>query len=571
MTSPPDSAASTQTDRLDSWKEIASYLGRSERTVRRWEEREELPVHRLQHEQRGSVYAYRGELDAWRVSRLKTVEPGPAAAEPAVPAADPVSTRRRIVIWGTATALLLSAAFTVFGLRGTDFRRGGPSSIAVLPFQNLSKNAAEEDWFSDGMTESLIAELARIRNLKVISRTSIMRYKNTKSSLKQIAEELQVDAVVEGSVLRAGDRVRITAQLIQTSTDTHLWARDFDRDLKDVLSVHRDVAESIAREVGAAVTPTPTRAANPQALAPYLKGRYQFNRGALQPALNLARESIRLDPNLAEAHELLGEVLMIAADWTVLSYREAVPEARTALQRVLELKSEPGRGRAYSFLGWTYFVLEHDWAKAERYLRRGFELQPATGNNYAYFLLGQAKPHEAVRTVDRALDYDPANPFALADAALVYHMARQYDDALALYRKAQELSPTMAFARMFEPYTLLVSGRPEQAFERWMWSANGKGPLSRGNEFREAYRTGGWPAVWVDYLKHAQKRGTRLDICALVFLGRREEAIRELESLEQERNSWMIRLYDPVLDPLRQEPRFRALMKRVGYPPSFWQ
>jgi tetratricopeptide (TPR) repeat protein len=420
------------------------------------------------------------------------------------------------------------------------------------------------------MTETLITELANVRSLKVISRTSAMAYRNSKKPLKEVGRELGVDAVVEGSVLRVNERVRITAQLIQTSTDTHLWGRDFDRDLKDVLTLQRDVAQAIAQELGAAIAPAHPGTADPQAMAIYWKGLYQFNRGALHEAAELAREGIRVDPDLAQAYELLAKALILSADFHQLLYREVVPEARAALQYAVELEPEPERGIAYSWLGWTYFVLEHDWRQSEQLLRRGYELQPSTGTNYAWLLLAQGKPDEAIRTVDRVLLYDPANPYAISDAAHVYHMARRYDDAVRLYRKAQELSPSMYYARAFEPYSLLLAGRTQEAFDRWLWSPDGKGPLGRGSEFRGEYSRGGWPAVWADYVKYFPKdeRSPRMDIYALTFLKRREDAIRELEALEKKSDSWLITLTDPLFDPLCKEPRFKALMRRIGYPPS---
>ena len=359
------------------------------------------------------------------------------------------------------------------------------------------------------MTESLTSELARARNLRVISWSSAMSYRNTRKTLKQIGEELGVDVVVEGSVLRVGERVRIGAQLIRTSTGATLWGRDFDRDLKDALSLHRDVAQAIAGEIAATVAPEASRPVNPYAMAAYLKGLYQFNRGATSEAADLAREGIRLDPNLAKAHELLARALILSADFHTQSYRGVVPEARAALQRAVDLQPEPDRGIAYSWLGWTYFVLEHDWREAERYLRRGFELQPATGNNYAWLLAGQGNQAEAVRTVNQALLFDPASPFAIADAAHIYHMARRYEDAVRLYRKAQELSPDMLYQRVFEPFDLLLAGRPDEAFESWMWSPGGKGPLGMGNEFRQAYRAGGWPAVWSRMSRYVRTMAAR--------------------------------------------------------------
>jgi tetratricopeptide (TPR) repeat protein len=202
-------------------------------------------------------------------------------------------------------------------------------------------------------------------------------------------------------------------------------------------------------------------------------------------------------------------------------------------------------------------------------MRRGFELDPKSGNNYAFLLLGLGRPEQAVGIMDRVLSYDPANPFLITDAGAVYQSARRYDEAIVLYRKAQELSPGMAYARIFEPYAVLLAGRPDEAFDRWMWSADAKGPLGMGEEFRTLYKTGGWPAVWKRYIeKFPEKAPRRFDIYALIMLGRRQEAIRELEALEQVGDSWLIRLTDPIFDSLRQEVRFQALMKRIGYPAS---
>jgi TolB-like protein len=563
-TNPP----STTGDRLDSWKEIAAYLGRSERTVRRWEEKEGLPVRRLHHEQRGSVYAYRAELDAWMESRQQG-EPAEASGPPTpVPLDPPSAPAQPKWVWAGAAAILaIAAAILTLGSHAP--KRPVSSSIAVLPFENLSHNP-DEEWFSDGMTETLITELAKVHGLKVISRTSAMRYKNAGKSLKQIGAELGVSTVVEGSALRVGDRVRITAQVIEASTDTHLWGVDFDRDFKDVLAVQRNVAQEIARQVGVTVAASRPGGApsgvSPEAIAAYLKGLYQFNRGALSGAIELAREGIRADPNLARCHELLGMALIVTADFHTTTHAAIMPEARAALQRALEL--EPDLGAAVSWLGWSYFVLEHDWVQAESKLRRGFELDPTTGNNYAFLLAAQEHYDEAIRVVDQAALQDPANPFLLADRGHIYYLARRYPEAIGLFQKTVELNPTSFYPRLYLLESLLVSGASDEAFEAFV-SIPDPRQLELEKEYRRQYGAGGWPAVWRLYLERLPKGwGARTNIWGLIALDRKSEALDELEELERRSDSWMLVLEDPIFDPLRQEPRFQALLKRVGYPQS---
>jgi len=209
-------------------------------------------------------------------------------------------------VWASLAIALVLIAIAAFALTGRSrsFGRHSLSSIAVLPFENLSNDSAQES-FSDGMTETLITELAGIRALKVISRGSVMQYKKTHKALKQIGTELGVDAVVEGSALRVGGRIRITAQLIEVSSDHHLWASDYDRDFQDVLSLHKEVAQAIAREVGATLTPgeqrrlVRSRPVNPEAMAAYLRGLYEYNQGEVTKSAAEARQAIKSDPHLA--------------------------------------------------------------------------------------------------------------------------------------------------------------------------------------------------------------------------------------------------------------------------------
>jgi TolB-like protein/Flp pilus assembly protein TadD len=556
-----------ETDRLDSWKEIAAYLGRTERTVRRWEEREGLPVHRLVHDKRGTIYAFRSELDAWRDAR----KPAAASSSSSKP------------IWHVAVALAMAAAIAMGGwawYRSYRQSRLAVKSIAVLPFDNLSHDPSE-DWFSDGMTETLITELSKVRALNVISRTSVKQYRSTAKSTKAIAGELGVDAVVEGSALRVGDRVRITAQLIATASDTHLWGADFDADLKDVLALQRNVAREITREVGARLAPEDQRRldqrahqANPQAVATYLNGLYQFNRSAVRPAADLAREAIKQDPDFAAPYLLLGMSLEIQADFHMTTHVAILPEAQTALRRALEL--EPDNAEAMSWLGTTCLFGQHDWTRAEPLLRRGFELAPSSSNtamNLAFLLAAQGKYREATDVADRALQSDPANPMMLESAGHINQLARRYDESARWYRKALALAPTSDYARLFLHVPLLLGGHPDEAFDAWLaGSGDVRGPLGLGDQFRDAYRTGGWPAVWNLYLERvpARARWPNYKRWAVLFLHRDTEALDMLEELERTGDAWMTLLEDPVYDHLRHEPRFQAMLKRVGYPPSVW-
>ncbi len=285
--SPQDPPANSE-DRLDSWKEIASYLNRDVTTVQRWEKREGMPIHRHLHDRRGSVYAFPSELDAWaRSRRLRLDEEGNDHDSDARDQTADLRLRRvPQTVWiGLVGVVAVGALILVFILlRHRAGLAAGPriTSLAVLPLKNLSGDSNQE-YLADGMTESLIGRLSGIHNLRVTSRTSSMHFKDTRLSIPEIAQALHVDAVVEGSVIRDGHRIRVHAQLIRTSSDEHFWSETYDREFKDVLGLESEVAQSIAERVQATITGqdrkrlTKARSVSPEAYDAYLKGRYYWN------------------------------------------------------------------------------------------------------------------------------------------------------------------------------------------------------------------------------------------------------------------------------------------------------
>src|SRR5437762_135628 len=257
----PGSGADAQGRRLESWKEIAGYLGRDVTTVRRWEKREGMPVHRHVHDKGGSVYAFSSELDAWlqsRKLRLEEEDEGDKAETPVDAESDhgPKGIPRArlwLLVTGMAVLALLSVTYVLIRSHAGNSRQPKISSLAVLPLKNLSGDSTQE-YLADGMTEALIGRLSGIHDLRVISRTSVMHFKETQLSLPEIARTLRVDAIVEGSVIRGGSRIRVNAQLIRGETDEHFWSEAYDRNLGDVLTLESEVAQSIARRVEVTVT-----------------------------------------------------------------------------------------------------------------------------------------------------------------------------------------------------------------------------------------------------------------------------------------------------------------------------
>lgn len=445
-------------DRLDGWKDIAAYLGRNERTLRRWEAREGLPIHRLVHDKRSSVYAYREELDDWRSSR--TLEQGEAKEELA----------------------------TVFPL-------GNESRL-----QAIVSSQASRRWLAGTCLAVLIA----------------------------------------GGL--------------------GLWQRWSDGSFG---------LDEQSRNKGA------TRRTSPEAMVAYQTALYEFNRGAFQSALSYTREAVRLDPSLAPAHELLGMTLQQEADFGLEAYSKILPEARASLHRALEL--EPGRGKAFTWLGETYFFGEHEWVHAEENMKRGFALEPGTGNNYGALLAAEGRYGEAIAVGSVALRSDPANPILVADVARLYQFARRYDESIRLARRAILLDSGGTYARQVLTISLFLANQRDDAFEAWLetWSSSvaDQGRPDLEPRYREAYRKGGWEAVWAACVEDPSSNldGQVFKLWSLAFLNRRKEAMDLLEDLEQKGSPWMVELEDPIFDPIHRDSRFVALLKRVGYPESQWR
>jgi TolB-like protein len=365
--------------RLDSWKEIALYLHRDVTTVQRWEKQEGMPVHRHLHHKRGSVYALSSELDAWRQSRKLRLD---EAQEPVLEARVDLVGQQKTVPGGlrwfvlSAAVMILATLLTLVYVatrnRGGDASRPKIRSLAVLPLQNLSGDPSQ-DFIADGMTEELIGRLSGIHGLRVISRTSSMHFKNTQLALPEIARMLAVDAIVEGSLVREGQQIRVHAQLIRAATDEHIWAGEYQRNYESILEVQGEVARSILEQIELNLSPEERtrlvsgRPVDPQAYENYLKGRYYFNQrteDALHKSIASFQQAVTGDPGYALAYSGLAEAYAMLGFRGGLPSKDALSGAKKAALKAIELDHSLAEPHAsLAFIAETY---DWDWPGAER-------------------------------------------------------------------------------------------------------------------------------------------------------------------------------------------------------------
>jgi serine/threonine protein kinase/Flp pilus assembly protein TadD len=458
-------------------------------------------------------------------------------------------------------------------------------SIAVLPLENLSGDP-EQEYFAEGMTEVLITDLGKISALRVISRTSVMQFKATKKTIPEIAKELNVDAIVEGSVQRSGDRVRITAQLLYGPTDRHLWGESYERNLTDVLGLQSELALAIAKEIRAKVTPqeethlTSAGPVNKEAYELYLKGRYHWNKRTeegLKKGIEHFKQAIEKDPGYALAYAGLADSYFILAYYSWLPPKEAYPKARAAAMKALELDDLLAEGRAA--LASVKRDFEWDWVEAEKQFRQAFKLTPS----YAYAhqwcanlfnLLGRRE--EALTEMKKALELDPLSLIINADLGRTYYWARQYDQSLEQFRKTLDLDPNFALAHLWLGQVYEQRRMYETAISEFQKgiSLSGGGSTYALARLGHAYAVAGRRVEAQMVLNQLndlskQKYVSPYDIAVIYAgMGEKNQAFAWLERAYDERSVWMTHLkVDPSLDPLRSDLRFTELLKKIRLQP----
>jgi len=458
----------------------------------------------------------------------------------------------------------------------------GIRSLAVLPLDNLSGDASQ-NYFADGMTDELITDLAQISALRVISRTSVMVYKGARKPLPQIARELNVDAVVEGTVLRSGEQVRITAQLIEASTDKHLWSQSYEGELRDTLALQNRVARTIADQIRINLTPQEQAAlknvkvVNPEAYESYLKGRYFWNKrtaNGLKVALAYFNQAIEEDPKYAQAYSGLADTYALLGDWEygVLAPKEAYPRAKAAASKALELDDTLSEAHAsLASLG----MFDWDWQSAGKEFRRAIELNPgyATAHQwYAWNLNLLGRQSDAIAEMRKAESLDPLSLIISADMADVLFVARLYDESIQQSRKTLEMDPNFAVARFELGQVYLEKHMHNEAVAQLQKAVQ----LSEGNptfiaNLARAYFASGKRSEAVKLLSDLKKRSnpsySNASEIAVIYasLGDTDQAMNWLEKAYAERFNPGV-LLRPGFDPLRSDSRFQNLVHRIGLP-----
>jgi len=570
-------------DRLDSWKEIAAYLKRDERTVRRWEENEGLPVHRHQHKSRATVFAYKSELDAWWNNDHQRLEVHPQTPPIDLPETTiaPVQTnRRKFVLIGV---LAIALAGTGIYLRRLLVSKALPHtrSIAVLPLENLS-NDPQQDYFADGLTEALITDLGKVSSLRVISRTSVTRFKGAKKAVPEIGRELGVDTLVEGAVLRSGDRVRITAQLIDAGTDRHLWAESYERDLRDIIALQAEVARAIALQIRVKLSPSPgplrTDARTLEAYELYLKGRYSRDKGddeGLKLAFGYFQQALQADPQYAAAYAGLSESYAMLPFYTHTPPREAFPQAKKAAAKALEL--DDGLAEAHAAMAYVKTYFDWDWAGAEREFRRALELNANsadTHHSYSRYLASLGRLTEARVELMRAQELDPLSLIIQANAGVISYFGRDYNNAINELRKTNEVDPHFPVPYWGLGMCYEQQGKYEEAIAQFQKTieVSGREPntiASLAHTLGLAGRVADAKKILLELKERSKKDYVSSYQLAVIELGlgHKDEALKDLGAAFLERSTLLAYLkMDPRFDPLRTDQDFQKLVSGIGFP-----
>jgi TolB-like protein len=458
---------------------------------------------------------------------------------------------------------------------------GQIKAIAVLPFENFARDAKQE-YFSDGMTEALLTDLAGVAGLRVISRTSVLSYKDTKKPLPQIAKELKVDAVVQGSVLLIGEQVRITARLIEAATDSNLWAASYDRPVDDVLALQKEVARRIATEVKvklnaqeqARLAEVPRVA--PSAYRAYLKGRYFLNKGTeqhLQTAIGYFNQAKDEDPTYAPAWAGVADCYNFLGYGNYLSPKESFPNARAAAARARDL--DPNLADAYASLGYVSMYYDWKFAEAEKAFRRAIELNPssATAHHlFSIYLTARRRGHEARKAIERAQELDPLSVPVTTDMGFEFHYLGHDKEAIRQLRAALEMNPEFPSAHFWLGRIYTMQERYEQALveleavgpalQHWQPMMAARGYLyGVWGRPKEAQRV-------LDDFEALRAKGrfvTSYGVALVhVALGNREKAFAWLKCACDEKSHWLVWLaLDPRWQRLRSDPRFGDLLQRI--------
>jgi TolB-like protein/Tfp pilus assembly protein PilF len=585
-------AQPASTRRLDSWKAIAQYLDRDVRSVQRWERDRGLPVHRLPGQKGGTVFAYEAELNQWLRSGQKeiplmdlsatataAVAPNDVLESQSPRPAHAASHFHILLVTSALVTLVLVAMAVLRWLSRPNVSSVSPFSIAVLPLQNLSGDPTQ-DYFADGFTEELTTELSQVHAFRVISRTSTMSYKGSKKPLPEIANELHVKYVLEGSVVRDGSRVRVTAQLINAPTDTHLWARTYDNDVKDVLDIQSQISRAIVSDVSLDLSPSererlatvPT--IDPEAHDLYLKASYlygQQTRESIQQSLALYRQAAARNPSFAGAYLGIAQAEMALLQITAEGPQQAIGRAREALAKALEI--DPHLGDAHGVLASLDYFHDWDWPKAER----EFQLALAEGarapteQRYGSALITRGRFDEGIAHLQSAMELDPLGKSPRVNQFFGYYFQRKYGEAREKLEDILAGSPDFLAGHLLMGLAAVEQHDCAQVSKEAAWSTKKYPSPVAEFEFALASSCRGDFVSARQHLQSAEAfKAPAFASPYQLALGYatihdKERAMAFLQKSAESHEPQILYLkYDPMFDEIRPDRRYIALEQEVG-------
>jgi TolB-like protein/DNA-binding winged helix-turn-helix (wHTH) protein/Tfp pilus assembly protein PilF len=496
-----------------------------------------------------------------------------------------VSVRRLTWIPGLLAIALITAAFVfnIAGIRSRVFARSVPPihSIAVLPLENLSGDPSQE-YFADGITDALITELAQFSSFRVISRTSAMHYKGSRQPLPAIARELNVDAIIEGSVTRVGNRVRINVQLLEARSDHHLWAKAYDRDTREIMSLQQDVADSIAHEIQAKLTPqenlrqAQNRQVDPEAYDNYLRGLYfwhKFTEPGMRQAQEYFEKSVQKDPSYALGYAWLANTYGQLGDY-VGPRKDFMLKSKETSQKALQL--DDNVAVAHGALGWVRWAYDWDWPGAESEFKRAIQLSPGHALShgiYARYLDSMGRFEEAIQEHRIAGELDPLDLVLIYDLGDHFGVSREYDKAIVEYRLVLGMDPNFIGAHRGLALAYEGKGMEKESISEWEQEAMLAGTPEVAEGIKIAFARGGYKGALkarLTYDQHRRSEGSQVSFSRFArtyaALGEKDLAVQALEKAFAEREPMAWLNVDPEWDPIRADRRFQDLVRRAGLP-----